>query len=250
MKEMQATYKKGITDNRNKYSKSRITEIMKQAGETMAVEKVKTTGPRDEWSFKTHFIGIIFGVFATIFMWADRWGQGTGTVASFVIFGLSIIALYTCSSIYHYYNGPAETLVRLRKLDHSMIYVLIAGSYTPVLYNCLEPSKGMIFLAVMWMVAAAGVIIKVFWLDAPRWLYTSMYILMGWAIVVDPKALMTLDPRCLWLLVAGGLSYTVGAVFYIIKKPNISEKFGFHELFHCFILLGTVFHFVGMALFI
>lgn len=212
--------------------------------------KNKLTGPRDEWSFKTHFTGILFGIAATLYMWADRIGEGTGTVASFVIFGLSIIALYTCSSIYHYSNGPDERIFRLRKLDHSMIYVLIAGSYTPVLYNCMEQPKGTIFLTAIWLVALAGVLIKVFWFNAPRWLYTSMYILMGWAIVIDPKALMQLDPRCLWLLVAGGLSYTIGAVFYILKKPNISDKFGFHELFHCFILLGTVFQFVSIAVFI
>ncbi len=218
------------------------------AGKTGARKKL--FNPREEWSFKTHFVGIFFGIAATIYMWVTRWGEGAGTVASFVIFGLSIIALYTCSSVYHYSNGSAERQLRLRKLDHSMIYVLIAGSYTPVLYNCLEPTKGLVFLAVMWMLAAAGVIIKVCWFNAPRWLYTSMYVIMGWAIVVDPKALMTLDSNCLWLLVAGGISYTVGAVFYAIKKPNISEKFGFHELFHCFILLGTVFQFVSIAVFI
>ncbi|MEE1170612.1 MAG: hemolysin III family protein [Anaerovoracaceae bacterium] len=212
--------------------------------------KNKIFDPRDEWSFKTHFIGILFGIAATLYMWTDRMGQGAGTVASFVIFGLSIIALYTCSSVYHYNNGSDETIFRLRKLDHSMIYVLIAGSYTPILYNCVEQPKGTIFLAAIWLVAAAGVLIKVFWFNAPRWLYTSMYILMGWAIVIDPKALMTLDPRCLGFLIAGGLSYTIGAVFYILKKPNISDKFGFHELFHCFILLGTVFQFISIAVFV
>ena len=182
--------------------------------------KNKIFDPRDEWSFKTHFIGILFGIAATLYMWTDRMGQGAGTVASFVIFGLSIIALYTCSSVYHYNNGSDETIFRLRKLDHSMIYVLIAGSYTPVLYNCVEQPKGTIFLAAIWLVAAAGVLIKVFWFNAPRWLYTSMYILMGWAIVIDPKALMTLDPRCLGFLIAGGLSYTIGAVFYILKNQT------------------------------
>ena len=245
MKEMQAAYKNQIVD------KMQVTAGKNKSADARPAKHAgRLSAAREEWSFKTHFIGIFFGIAATVFMWTDRLGQGAGTVASFVIFGLSIIALYTCSSVYHYSNGSAERIMRLRKLDHSMIYVLIAGSYTPVLYNCLEPSKGLIFLAVMWLVAAAGVIIKVCWFNAPRWLYTSMYILMGWAIMVDPKALLVLDPRCLWLLVAGGLSYTIGAVFYIIKKPNISEKFGFHELFHCFILLGTVFQFFSIALFI
>ena len=213
--------------------------------QTKSSTMASKSGAREEWSFKTHFVGIIFGIAATIWLWMRFSGA-----PSFVIFGLSIIALYTCSSVYHYYNGPEDILIRLRKLDHSMIYVLIAGTYTPVLANILPMPKGAIFLAVMWIVAAAGIIIKVAWLDAPRLLYTSMYIFMGWSILVEPSALGLMDPRCLGFLIAGGVSYTIGAVMYILKKPDITEEFGFHELFHCFILLGTIFHFIGIAFFI
>lgn len=225
-------------------------------------------GPRDKWSFWTHFAGIVFGVMATIYFLvvkvfgaagaaggigtAGGSGAAGGTLAavSFAVFGLSVIALYTGSSVYHYYNGPAEKLVRIRKLDHSMIYVMIAGSYTPVLANCLPMPKGAVFLAAIWLVALAGIVIKVCWLDAPRWLYTSLYILMGWSILVDPKSLGLIDPRCLAMIAAGGVAYTIGAVIYILKKPNITEEFGFHEIFHCFILLGTLLQFVGIAFFI
>ena len=102
----------------------------------------------------------------------------------------------------------------------------------------------------IWLVALAGIVIKVCWLDAPRWLYTSLYILMGWSILVDPKSLGLIDPRCLAMIAAGGVAYTIGAVIYILKKPNITEEFGFHEIFHCFILLGTLLQFVGIAFFI
>lgn len=233
-----------------------------------AAAQGRLSGPRDKWSFWTHFAGIVFGVAITIYFVFSRMMPAIGSIAgatgavesaagtgilqaaSFVIFGLSTIALYTGSSVYHYYNGPADILVRLRKMDHSMIYVMIAGSYTPVLANCLPMPKGAIFLAVMWAVAFAGIIIKVFWLDAPRWLYTSMYILMGWAIMVDPHALTLMAPQCLALIAAGGVAYTIGAVIYILKKPDITEEFGFHEIFHCFILLGTALQFVGIAFYI
>ena len=235
----------------------------KTTGKTAGSAGRAAISPRDKWSFWTHFIGIILGIAATVYLFVARVigigasvggsaGAESGALqsASFVIFGLAMIALYTGSSVYHYYNGPAEKLLRLRKLDHSMIYVMIAGSYTPVLANCLPMPKGAVFLAVMWLIAFAGIIIKVFWLDAPRWLYTSMYIAMGWAIMVDPHALTTMQPQCLALLAAGGAFYTIGAVIYILKKPNITEEFGFHEIFHCFILLGTALQFVGIAFYI
>lgn len=206
--------------------------------------------PRDEWSVKTHIIGIVFGIFATIVMIVTQWGTGTGRLVSFTVFGLSMIALYTCSSIYHYYNGPADKLLRLRKLDHSMIYVLIAGTYTPFLYICMPGPGKMIFLAAMWIIAAIGIIIKVFWLDAPRWLYTGMYLLMGWAIVFSPSTFANMSSSALFWLVAGGISYSIGAVCYIIKKPNLFAGFGFHEVFHVFILLGTLCHFISVEFFI
>ena len=242
-------------------SKETTKEMTKKA-DNEAANKVTDglmKGPRDKWSFWTHFAGIVFGVMATIyFMIVKVFGTagvsgaagGTLSAVSFVVFGLSVIALYTGSSVYHYYNGPAEKLVRIRKLDHSMIYVMIAGSYTPVLANCLPMPKGAVFLAAIWLVALAGIVIKVCWLDAPRWLYTSLYILMGWSILVDPKSLGLIDPRCLAMIAAGGVAYTIGAVIYILKKPNLTEEFGFHEIFHCFILLGTALQFVGIAFYI
>ncbi len=245
-------------------SKETTKEMTKKA-DNEAANKVTDglmKGPRDKWSFWTHFAGIVFGVMATIyFLIVKVFGTagvsgavgvsgaagGTLSAVSFVVFGLSVIALYTGSSVYHYYNGPAEKLVRIRKLDHSMIYVMIAGSYTPVLANCLPMPKGAVFLAAIWLVALAGIVIKVCWLDAPRWLYTSLYILMGWSILVDPKSLGLIDPRCLAMIAAGGVAYTIGAVIYILKKPNLTEEFGFHEIFHCFILLGTLLQFIGIA---
>lgn len=205
---------------------------------------------RDEWSFQTHFIGIFLAAAGTIYMTVTQVGEGAGRWLSFFVFGLSMIALYTCSSVYHYSKGSKEHIKKLRKLDHAMIFVLIAGTYTPILYNGVAAPKSYIFLSVMWALAVVGIILKIFRMKAPRWLYTLIYIVMGWAIAFDYNALIALPQTFLQYLIAGGIAYTVGAVFYIIKKPNFSKKFGFHELFHVFILLGTVCHFIGIVFYL
>ncbi len=210
-------------------------------------------GPREKWSFITHFAGVIFGVCATVYLFATNFtleADGIGRLITMTLFGLSMIALYLCSSIYHYCPGPPEKIKKLRKLDHAMIYVLIAGTYTPALYNGLEHPRSTIFLIGIWTFMVIGVVVKVFWLNAPRWLYTSVYVIMGWAIVFDPSAFSILPFDFIMLLLAGGISYTIGAVFYIIKKPNFCSDFGFHEIFHCFILLGTILHFIAIAFFL
>jgi hemolysin III len=167
-----------------------------------------------------------------------------------IIFGFSLLALYSASSMYHYVKLPQPQLIRLRKLDHAMIYVLIAGTYTPVSLGFMTPRDATIFLAVIWGIALSGIIMKIFWLNAPRWLYTSLYLLMGWAIVFDWKAFGNVTMECLLLIAAGGISYTVGAVFYALKKPNTNSRFGFHEIFHLFVLVGSFLHFCAVYFFI
>jgi len=209
--------------------------------------------PRDFWSFYTHFIGAILSLLAVIFLTAKPAITGnvsTPSVLGALIFGLSLLALYAASSVYHYVKLPPEALVRLRKLDHAMIYVLIAGTYTPVTLGFMNPSDATAFLSVIWGVAAVGIVMKLFWLNAPRWLYTSLYIVMGWAIVFDWNAFSGVPAGCLALIGAGGISYTLGAVFYATKKPNFSEKFGFHETFHLFVVLGSVLHFTAVYFYI
>ena len=205
---------------------------------------------RDQWSFRTHLIGIVLATIGTVYMTVTQTGQGAGRWVTLFIFGLSMISLYTCSSIYHYSKGTKEHIKKLRKLDHAMIFVLIAGTYTPVLYSGVAPPKNYIFLAIIWILAVAGIVMKVYSMAAPRWLYTLIYIIMGWSIVFDFKALIALPRTFLAYLIAGGVVYTVGAVFYVIKKPNFSKEFGFHELFHVFILAGTVCHFTGIVFYL
>lgn len=210
----------------------------------MSVYK-KFMNARDPLSSYTHFIGACLAVFATLFLIGKcLYVEVTSeiTIAS-VIFGLSMIALYSTSSIYHFVKVPSDILVRIRKLDHSMIYVLIAGTYTPLVIGFMEPKRAVIFMSAIWGVALLGIIIKVCWLNAPRWLYTSLYLLMGWAIVFDFNFLKQIPIGAIVLIALGGVMYSIGAGFYIAKKPNLSSIFGFHEIFHIFVILGTVFQF-------
>ena len=131
-----------------------------------------------------------------------------------------------------------------------MIYVLIAGSYTPFCVAYMQPGKRELFLGCLWLAAVVGILFKVVWLDAPRWIGTVIYLAMGWSMLIDMPAFAAIPPACLALLAAGGISYSVGAVIYIAKKPNISERWGFHELFHLFILAGSAFHFLAVFFFV
>nr|WP_315022472.1 hemolysin III family protein [uncultured Aminipila sp.] len=210
----------------------------------MSVYK-KFMNARDPLSSFTHFIGACLAVFATLFLIGKCLYVEVTSEITFasVIFGLSMIALYSTSSIYHFVKVPSDILVRIRKLDHSMIYVLIAGTYTPLVIGFMEPKRAVIFMSAIWGVALLGIIIKVCWLNAPRWLYTSLYLLMGWAIVFDFNFLKQIPIGAIVLISLGGIMYSIGAVFYIAKKPNFSSIFGFHEIFHIFVILGTVFQF-------
>ncbi|WP_312649795.1 PAQR family membrane homeostasis protein TrhA [Aminipila sp.] len=210
----------------------------------MSVYK-KFMNARDPLSSFTHFIGACLAVFATLFLIVKCLYVEVTSEITFasVIFGLSMIALYSTSSIYHFVKVPSDILVRIRKLDHSMIYVLIAGTYTPLVIGFMEPKRAIIFMSAIWGVALLGIIIKVCWLNAPRWLYTSLYLLMGWAIIFDFNFLKQIPIGAIVLIAFGGIMYSIGAGFYIAKKPNFSSIFGFHEIFHIFVILGTVFQF-------
>lgn len=194
----------------------------------------------------THLAGAVLSVIAMILMLYKGVEKGIGPVGivSLVAFGLSMIALYTTSGIYHLVIAKDKVLLRLKKLDHSMIFVLIAGSYTPILAFVAQGRERVIMLTVIWAVALSGVLFKVFWINAPRWLYTGIYLGMGWiSVFILGKIYAAVGLGGILLLLAGGISYSIGAVIYGMKKPDISRHFGFHELFHCFVLAGTFFHF-------
>lgn len=208
---------------------------------------------REPMSSYTHFIGAIASVFATFLMILKCCLNPEFTpvrLISVILFGISMIALYSASSIYHFSNATPSIIKRLRRLDHSVIFVLIAGTYTPICLNMMEYPVNIIFTIAIWSVGLLGILIKMCWFNAPRWLSTLFYILMGWSIVLDFNAILAMPICAIILLILGGISYTIGGIIYIVKKPNLSLTFGFHELFHIFVLAGTFFHFLLVLFFI
>ena len=171
---------------------------------------------------------------------------------SLLVYGLTLILLFSASAIYHSAQTTPERLLRLRKLDHSSIYLLIAGSYTPL---CLYFFNGFWrwgFLAIIWAFGLSGILVKLFVIKAPRWVTAGIYLVMGWMSVFAIKEMLaTMPPAALLWLLAGGLFYTVGAVIYITKKMDfIPNVFGFHEVWHVFVTLGALCHFILIAAFI
>ena len=194
----------------------------------------------------THFIGVLLSVIATILLINLSLNPYKPVhLISFSIFGFGMIILYTISTLYHWLRISDEAIVKLRKADHIMIFIYIAATYTPVCIIALNGTLGWSLLAAVWGIALAGIIIKLFWINAPRWLSTVIYLLMGWlAVVVIYPLIYTLQTGALMWLLTGGLLYTIGAVIYALKKPNpFPGILGFHEIFHLFVLGGSFSHF-------
>ena len=162
-----------------------------------------------------------------------------------IIYGISNMILFLASSLYHANKQKEDEVSIWRKLDHIAIFIMIAGTYTPIIYVYLTGYWRWSIIIIQWSLVVGGLFFKFFYLNAPRYLYTIIYLLMGWmGIVPIKKFLSTMPGSSLLLLFGGGLSYTIGAIFYIIKKPKFNIYFGFHEIFHIFILLGAVLHYL------
>jgi hemolysin III len=163
-----------------------------------------------------------------------------------IIFGFSLIFLYTASSIYHLVNSSQKVILFLRKLDHSMIYVLIAGTYTPICLICLTGNLRWYIFTAIWLLAAVGILLKLTFFNLPRWISTSFYIGMGWFVVffISPVS-RAISAKGMVFLVLGGIFYTLGGIIYASKWPKLHTKIlGFHEIFHLFILLGSLNHYI------
>lgn len=199
----------------------------------------------------THFIMFLAGLVGLGLLIWKAWGTVQG-VAVAVIFGLSVIMLYGASTLYHWvYTTPKKELA-LRKLDHISIYILIAGTYTPVLYYGLENPFRWVMLVVVWGLAVVGAVLKIWLVGLPRGVTATFYLILGWMAVIPFRQLIDSLPRpAIILMVSGGISYTVGAIIYATKGFNFFPKrFGFHEVFHIFVGLGTVMHFLMIFLFV
>jgi len=169
----------------------------------------------------------------------------TDQIVAFAIFGLSLIALYSASTLYHLLPLSPPSVARLRRVDHMMIFVLIAGTYTPFCLLALDGAWRVGLLSVIWSLAVCGILLKLFWMEAPRWLSVTLYLGMGWVAVIAAPALLLAVPTggMSWVL-GGGLLYTAGALIYALKRPNLMPGvFGFHELWHLFVVAGSACHF-------
>lgn len=204
---------------------------------------------RDPVSGLTHLAGALLSAAGLVaLLWRGVVKGSVWHVVSFAIFGVSLVLLYCASAFYHLLRLSEQGIAAMRRVDHAMIYVLIAGTYTPF---CLVPLRGpwgWSLLAVIWSIALVGIFQAVFWLHAPRWLSTVFYLVMGWAVVVATYPLLqTVSPATLLWLLAGGLIYSGGAVLYATKWPNPwPGKFGFHEIWHLFVMGGSVTHFLSV----
>ena len=201
------------------------------------------------WSAITHGAGAggaILGTAALLLRTAmlGKWLHA----ALFLVYGLSMIGLYTASTLYHCLNTPVAGRIALRKYDHCSIYLLIAGSYTPICLTVLKNSCGPVLLGAVWSLALAGLILTLTKLSIPRWLSSAIYLFMGWLAIFAIVPIYYALPAAgfFWLLL-GGILYSVGGVLYAVKWPGRNNpRFGCHEIFHLFILLGSAAHFILM----
>ena len=215
----------------------------------MENEKNKKFQIKEPINALTHFLGFLMSIpiLITLTMKAYQNASFLSMVA-FLIFGISLLLLYGASTIYHTLNISPKGTALLRRIDHMMIFVLIAGTYTPV---CLIPLRGKwgwtLFVAV-WGFAFAGILLKIFWLNAPRWFSTLLYVVMGWLVLIAFVPLEQAIPiGGIVLLASGGIVYTIGAVIYAVKWSKLKLKyFGFHEIFHLFVMGGSALHVLFM----
>ncbi len=212
---------------------------------------------REPGSAITHFIGMMMAIVAATPLMAKAAGDAdTDRIALFAlaVFIGSMVALYGASALYHSVTVKDSILKVFRKLDHMMIFVLIAGSYTPVCLVILGDHRGYTLLATVWGIAIAGMVIKMCWITCPKWFSSILYIAMGWACLAVFGTLWDTLSRSafLWLL-AGGIFYTVGGVIYALKLPIFNSKhknFGSHEIFHLFVMGGSICHFIFMYFYV
>lgn len=202
------------------------------------------------WSAFTHGAGALLAALGTalLLLRARQTGGSVLHYATFSIYGASMILLYLASTLYHCVNTTVRGRVALRKLDHSSIYLLIAGTYTPICLLPLRGPWGWSLFGTIWALALLGLALSLLWINAPRQVTAGIYIFMGWlAIVAIYPLSRTLGARGLFWLLLGGVIYTAGGVLYALKWPGRGNpRFGCHEIFHVFILLGSICHFLLM----
>lgn len=202
----------------------------------------------------THLAGAILSFVALLAMVikAAMTTESALAITAVIIFGMSMILLYSASATYHMVIAKDKVIAFLRKLDHSMIFVLIAGTYTPFCLISLNGLTGWVLFSIITLVALSGVLFKMVWFNCPRWLSTMIYIVMGWMVIFFASPLSeVLSTTGLFLLVLGGILYTIGGIIYGAKPNFLKSKYmGFHEIFHIFIMLGSTAHFLCVYMYV
>lgn len=195
----------------------------------------------------THWGGAILALVGLIALLIVGWDT-PAKIISFTIYGVSLIFMFSASATYHMVRVKDKALEIFRKIDHAAIYVLIAGTYTPFCINAFEGFWKWGMLSIIWSLALIGIVVKIFYIRAPRWLNAGIYIVMGWLSVLSAGEMLAALPAWVFIwLITGGVIYTLGAIVYMTKifnfKPGV---FGFHEVWHIFVLLAAAAHFVAV----
>jgi hemolysin III len=209
-----------------------------------ALVKPRLRGVSHQWAF---FVSVVLG--AVLVLEAPG---GSPKVAS-AIYAFSVAGLFGASALYHRINWRSLSARRwMRRLDHSMIFVLIAGTYTPFAAVVLDGTLATVILVVVWAGALAGIVLKLVWIDAPKWLIAVIYVALGWvAVAAFPDMLDQLGIGPTAMVAAGGLLYTIGAVVYALRRPDPSpEVFGYHEIFHALVIAAAALQYAVIAFFV
>lgn len=210
---------------------------------------------KDPGSAITHFIGMMMAMFAStpLLIKAARQPDKIHLLSLGIFIG-SMILLYAASTLYHTLDLSQKANKMLKKIDHMMIFILIAGSYTPICMIALPQPLGMQLLALVWGIALVGIVVKMFWVTCPKWFSSVLYISMGWTCVLAfTRLINSLSGAAFGWLLAGGIIYTIGGVIYALKLPIFNAKhkfFGSHEIFHLFVMGGSICHFIVMYVFV
>ncbi len=209
---------------------------------------------REPGSALTHLAAMLLTAGASLPLLLKASDLGVIYVLAMMVFAVSMILLYGASAFYHAINLSPAVISIFRKFDHSMIFVLIAGSYTPVCVLVLSPGPGIPLLIAVWSLAIIGILLKILWINCPRWLSSTIYIAVGWSVVLVMQPIYaTLSHEAFSWLLAGGLFYTVGGIVYALKLAAFNDRhpyFGSHEIFHLFVMAGSFCHFIFMYQFL
>lgn len=216
--------------------------------EASAPDGPASTEAKPTWRGWIHAVALPIAVIASLVLVAVVPELGPRLVCA--VYGLSSIILFGISALYHRFHWSPKVKLALRRFDHANIFLLIAGTYTPISLLGLPAPQNWILFVSVWTVAVLGILFRIFWTGAPRWLYVALYLGLGWSAVMFLPRLLETNMAGMILVAAGGLLYTVGAVAYGAKRPNpVPGHFGFHEIFHACTVLAYLCHWAAVLLF-